>query len=93
MFTKQFWSGAAERGIKTFLQTFVAVIIASVGADAVGLTVGLLDVDWLDAASVATLATILSLATSVGNADFTAGALRRGVEYHLADPDDYEPKH
>lgn len=93
MFTKQFWSGAAERGIKTFLQTFVAVIIASVGADAVGLTAGLLDVDWLDAASVAALATILSLATSVGNADFTAGAPRRGVEYHLTDPDDYEPRH
>jgi len=73
MFTKAFWRGAAERAIKTFLQVFVAVAVAGVGADAVGLSAGLLDVSWLDALSVAGLATVLSLATSAGNADFTAG--------------------
>lgn len=73
MWTKAFWKGAGERAVKTFLQTFVAVAITGVGAEAVGATAGLLDIAWLDAASVALVATILSVATSIGNADFTAG--------------------
>ena len=73
MFSKAFWQGAAERAVKTFLQSFVAVIVATVGAEAVGVTAGLGDVSWITAASVAALAAILSLATSIGNADFTAG--------------------
>lgn len=77
MFTAEFWKGAAERGLKTFLQTFVAVVVAGVGADAVGVSAGLMDVSWLDALSVAALATVLSLATSAGNADFTAGVAPR----------------
>ena len=60
-----FWRGAGERAVKTFAQALVAVI--GVGA------VGLLDVDWLGALSAATLATVISLLTSIGNADFTAG--------------------
>ena len=73
MLTVDFWKGAGERAIKTFLQTFVAVIVAGVGAEAVGVSAGLLDADWLTALSVAALAAVLSLATSVGNAEFTAG--------------------
>lgn len=73
MINANFWKGAAERAIKTFLQTFVAVVVAGLGADAVGVSAGLLDVSWLDALSVSALATILSVATSAGNADFTAG--------------------
>lgn len=73
MWTKAFWKGAGERAVKTFLQTFVAVAITGVGAEAIGATAGLLDIAWLDAASVALVATILSVGTSVGNADFTAG--------------------
>ena len=60
-----FWRGAGERAVKTFAQSLVAVI--GVGA------VGLLDVDWIGALSAATLATVISLLTSIGNADFTAG--------------------
>ena len=59
------WSGAAERGVKTFAQALVAVI--GVGA------VGLLDVDWIGALSAALLATVVSVLTSIGNADFTSG--------------------
>lgn len=73
MITAAFLKGAAERALKTFLQTFVAVLIAGVGAEAVGVSAGILDADWLTALSVAALATVLSLATSIGNADFTAG--------------------
>ncbi len=65
MLTKAFWRGAAERALKTFAQSLVAVI--GVGA------VGLLDVDWIGALSAALLATVISLLTSIGNADFTAG--------------------
>lgn len=72
IWTSSFWAGAADRAIKTFFQTFVAVVIAGVGADAIGMSAGLLDVSWLDALSVAGLATLLSLATAVGNADNTA---------------------
>ena len=71
--TTQFWAGAFERGLKTFMQTFVAVLIAGVGAEAVGVSAGILDANWLTALSVALLATILSVATSIGNASFTAG--------------------
>lgn len=73
MLSIEFWKGALERAVKTFFQVFVAVVTASLGAEALGVSAGLLDVSWLDALSVAALATILSLATSLGNADFTAG--------------------
>ena len=66
IWTKAFWKGAGERAIKTFFQTFVALI----GTSAVIVQ----DVDWLFVGSGSVLATILSLATSIGNADFTAGA-------------------
>lgn len=73
MLSIDFWKGALERAVKTFFQVFVAVVTASLGAEALGVSAGLLDVSWLDALSVAALATVLSLATSLGNADFTAG--------------------
>ena len=65
IWTKAFWKGAGERAVKTFFQTFVALI----GTSAVILQ----DVDWLFIGSGSILAAILSLATSIGNADFTAG--------------------
>ena len=79
MWTSAFWKGAGERAIKTFLQTFVASLIAAVGA-----ATSAWDVPWDDglkgAAGVALLAAILSLATSVGNADFTAGDVAKPGE-------------
>ena len=68
-----FWRGAAERAIKSFAQALVAVI--GVG------TVGILQVDWVGAVSAAALTAALSLLTSIGNADFTAGVVepRRAV--------------
>ena len=73
IWTAAYWKGAAERAVKTFFQVGVSVAVAGVGADAVGISAGLLDVSWSAVLSVSTLATVLSLATSLGNADFTAG--------------------
>lgn len=79
IWTKAFWKGAGDRAVKTFFQTFVAVVVAGVGADAVGASAGILEVSWLDALSVAALATLLSIATAVGNAENTAKDEHRAV--------------
>jgi len=71
--SKAFWRGAAERALKTFVQTFLATLVIAVGAAATAW-----EVDWTtgltSALGVALLATFFSLVTSINNADFTAGA-------------------
>jgi hypothetical protein len=69
IWTKKFWKGASERAVKTFFQTFVAVV----GVGGIGSTVGLGQVNWLTDGSISIVAAILSIATSIGNADFTSG--------------------
>ena len=85
IWTVAFWKGAGERSFKTFAQSLVAII--GVG------TLGLLDVDWPAALSVAALAAVVSLLTSIGNADFTAGP-EAGDRFRDEDGDgfpDYSP--
>lgn len=65
IFTIAFFKGLGERAIKTFAQALVAIIGAG--------TVGILDVNWTEALSVAALAALVSALTSIGNADFVAG--------------------
>lgn len=65
MFTVAFLRGAAERAVKTFAQAAIAVL----GAD----TAGLLEVDLVNLVSVAGLAAVVSLFTSVASHDFVAG--------------------
>jgi len=65
IFTLAFFKGLGERAIKTFAQALVAIIGAG--------TVGILDVNWTEALSVAALAALVSALTSIGNADFVAG--------------------
>lgn len=60
MFTLLFWKAAAERAIKTAAQTAAALLIAN--------GTGLLDTDWAQAGSVAGMAAVLSVLTSVGSA-------------------------
>ena len=78
--TKSFWAGVAERSLKTAAQTLIAVIGTG--------TLGILDVDWLTALSVAGLATILSVLTSVAQPEFVAGETDATPV-----PADYEPQH
>jgi len=72
VFTRSFLKGAVERAVKTFAQSAVAVLSADVA--------GLLDVDFVQLASVAGLAALVSVFTSVANPDFVAG--------HVADESD-----
>ena len=69
--TKQWWRAAGIRAIKTAAQTAVALI----GTGAVGFT----DLDWARIASVAGVAAVLSLLTSVA-----------GLPELDAQPDDME---
>lgn len=64
IWTRGFWKDAGERAIKTFFQSFVALI---------GTAQLIQAVDWNVVVSGSLLATILSVATSLGNADFTTG--------------------
>ena len=63
IFTKQFLLAAAERGIKTVAQTAAALIVAA--------GVGLLDADWVAIGSVAGMAGLVSILTSVGSGAIT----------------------
>jgi hypothetical protein len=64
MWTTAFWKASAERAIKTFAQAFAAFLVAN--------ATGILDIDWVNAASVAGLATLLSVLTSIGSDVLTA---------------------
>ena len=58
MWNRKFWAAAGERAVKTLAQSSVAAIIAA--------GTGLVDTDWLGVVSVAGMAAIISLLTSVG---------------------------
>lgn len=59
MFKGSFWKAAFERAVKTFAQASVAFLAAGV--------TGLIDVDWVQLGSVAGLAALVSVLTSVGS--------------------------
>lgn len=60
MFTKLFWKDATERAIKTIAQTMVAMLTAG--------ATGLLTVDYINLFSVAGLAGVVSVLTSIASA-------------------------
>ena len=60
MWNKQFALAAAERALKTFAQSLVAVFAAG--------SVTLLDVDWTQALAVSGTAAIVSVLTSIASA-------------------------
>jgi hypothetical protein len=59
MFGKRFWRATAERAVKTFAQSLVAVLSAG--------QLGLFDVEWLTVLSTAGMATVLSLLSSLAS--------------------------
>lgn len=65
MFTRRFWKDTFERAVKTLAQAAVAVLTAN--------ATGLLDADWVTVGSVAGLAAVVSVLTSVGSGAVTDG--------------------
>lgn len=88
IWTRAFWKGLGERAIKTAAQALLAAI-GVLGADAAGIV----DVGWTGVLSMAALTTLLSILTSIVNADFTAGKPTRepAVEIDLGRRVDLDP--
>ena len=59
MFASYFWRATAERAVKSFAQSLLAILSAS--------SLGLLEVDWVTCLSTAAMATVLSLLSSVAS--------------------------
>jgi hypothetical protein len=59
MFGTYFWKATAERAVKSFAQSLLAILSAS--------SLGLLDVDWVTCLSTAGMATVLSLLSSIAS--------------------------
>ena len=78
MLTKTFWLAAIERAIKTLAQTAAALLTGS--------ATGLLEVDWLQLTSVAGMAALVSLLTSIASAATTDGSPSLGSSEVLASP-------
>ena len=75
MFNQTFLKDTAERAVKTFAQSMVAVMTAG--------ATGVLDVDWVNALSVSLLATLVSVFTSIGSGivgDQSASAVKLNKE-------------
>ena len=92
IWTRQFWKGTGERATKTFIQTWVAVFGVQVGAEA--LTPITPDVfialPWVTASLTGGVAALLSVMTSIGSADFVAGApARRALDHEPTVPITY----
>lgn len=76
MFDLNFWKASAERAVKTFVQTLVALLGTN--------EMGVITVDWAQALSVAGSATLLSFLTSLASANFgsTTGPSLAGEATH-----------
>ena len=66
IWSRAFALAALERAVKTVAQTAAAMLVAA--------NVGLLHADWVSVASVAGMAGVVSLLTSVGSAEATDGS-------------------
>lgn len=85
---KQFWLGLFERALKTFIQTFVAVLGVTAGVTYTAESFR--GLPWESALITATVAAVLSVATSFGNPSFVAGkpGKQPQTDVGLVPPDD-----
>lgn len=84
---KQFWLGLLERALKTFIQTFVAVLGVTAGVTYTAESFR--GLPWESALITATVAAVLSVATSFGNPSFVAGKHGKPqLDAGLVPPDD-----
>lgn len=85
---KQFWLGLLERALKTFVQTFVAVLGVTAGVTYTAESFR--GLPWESALITAGVAAVLSVATSFGSPAFVAGkpGKQPQVDVGLVPPDD-----
>lgn len=85
---KQFWLGLFERALKTFIQTFVAVLGVTAGVTYTAESFR--GLPWESALITAGVAAVLSVATSFGNPSFVAGkpGKQSQIDAGLVPPDD-----
>lgn len=88
MVGKQFWLGLLERALKTFIQTFVAVLGVTAGVTYTAESFR--GLPWESALITASVAAVLSIATSFGSPSFVAGKPKVAppVDAGLVPPDD-----
>jgi hypothetical protein len=65
MWTSHFWLCVAERSIKTLAQAAAAALIAA--------GTGLIDTNWVGILSVAGMAALISILTSIASGEITGG--------------------
>ena len=82
--TRQFWEATAERAAKTFAQTAVSGFTAN--------QFGILDAPWGPVASLAGMAAVLSVLSSIASARTGGGPSLTNSEVIRADQT-YEPRH
>lgn len=89
IWTVAFWKGAGERALKTFLQTSIPTLLLALGASSSG-TLNVWTAPWVASLQIAVGlglgAAFLSLCTSLGNADFTAGTVTATGAGTVSDP-------
>lgn len=72
-----FWSGLVDRAVKTFAQSLLG---------AIGVGVGIFDLDWKGALGIAASAVLISVLTSFADSKETDKAIATA-------PGEYEPRH
>jgi aspartate-semialdehyde dehydrogenase len=83
IFTLAFWKDAIIRAVKTFAQSAVAVLAAG--------ATGLLGTDWIQLLSVAGLAAVVSLLTSIASGDSIGTAYALAATTTSATPVESNP--
>lgn len=85
MWTAAFWKALAERAIKTFAQSLAALLVAD-GAD-------ILSMNWGEALSVAGMAAVVSVLTTIASGAITGGEASVIKAETVTEPTNYTPRH
>lgn len=78
MFGRYFWQSTAERAVKSFAQSLLALLSAG--------QIGLLQVAWLTTLSTAGMATLLSVLSSVASSRIGAAGTPSAVPHPASPP-------